>query len=167
MKKIYVFFIGFVAGKSTLLIAWVAFSAMEMLSQPEVNESFFREIEECDFSKITVNYKKKDLESGDIQTIRFSVADPDILKKLRESFRIKKIVPCFQTVMFEPDIFLYGDIGAEPWNISFEGDSTLFIRRNGKYCNVLVYNNSFYGNLLELCQKNDTKFIQRRTKIEL
>ena len=167
-RNIFFGAIGFFLGTAWLLIGWVVLASVEMFSPPEVEESFFKNIESEPFSEVVITYRKKNIRTGEVLFVRFSVRDADVLRKLQGDLKTWKLTQTFRTVEFEPDVRIYTSATVNPWKIRFEGrNSELFLSRNGKYCIASVYGDSFYDEVLKLVEENEKRMKQDTYCVEL
>lgn len=56
-RNIFFGAIGFFLGTAWLLIGWVVLASVEMFSPPEVEESFFKNIESEPFSEVVITHR--------------------------------------------------------------------------------------------------------------
>lgn len=160
--------IGFFLGSTWLLIAWVILASVEMFSSPPADESFFKKIESEPFSKVEIIYRKKNLRTGEVLSVRFTVRDEFVLKKLQGTLKPWKFTQIFRTVEFEPTVRIHTPDSASPWKICFERSiGELFLCRNGKYCIASVCGNSFYNEVLKLVEENEKRMSQGAFRAEL
>ena len=167
-RNIFFGAIGFFLGTSWRLIGWIVLASVEMFSSPEVEESFFKRIETEPFKEVVITYRKKNIRTGEVLFVRFSVRNENVLKKLQGALKIWKLTQTFRTVEFEPDVRIHTSTMKSPWKISFEGrNSELFLSRSGKYCIASVYGDSFYDEVLKLVEENEKCMCQDMFRVEL
>lgn len=160
--------IGFFGGTVWILICWVILACVKMFSPPELDKSFLKKIESEPFSEVVITYKKKNIRTGDVLFVRFTVGDKVVLSKLQATLKTWKFTQTFRTVEFEPCVQVYTSGMTSPWKISFEGRcEELFLSRNGQYCIASVYGDSFYNEVLNLVRENEKNLTTGSFQIEL
>lgn len=167
-RNIFFGVIGFFLGTSWLLIGWIILASVEMFSPPEVEESFFKTIESEPFSRAVITYRKKNVRTGEVLFVRFTVRDESVLKKLQGVLKTWKFTQTFRTVEFEPDVRIYTPVTGSPWEIRFEGRrGEFFLSRGGSYCIASVYGDDFYNEVLSLVEENEKRMRQDTYHAEL